>query len=273
MISRVYLIAEGLVDLAFLSRLLDRGFGLRRVEFEDELGEWERFQRSFAWPRNSKSGRRIIGNFTIGTPEYLRADSGEPLLVLLRQANGDELWKILDQDLEFLLRRGDLPAPDAIAIFGDADSDPAKRLDGIRSKLRDVRLDAPAEIGYFGAGNPRVGVYLFPGGSRQGTIEENLLALGQTVYPRLRSKAAAFVEGISNEDFPQSRDRTEFAKRAGRQKAVVGAMTALLQPGHATPRTLRNDRWLDPDVVASTPDLEPCIDFLSQLLGRSPVAP
>jgi hypothetical protein len=270
MTLHIYILTEGVVDLTFLSRVLVETYGLSRVQYADELGEWERFQRTFSWPRQSPAGRSIIGDFSIAAPEYLRALSGEPLLVLLRQANGDEMWKILRMDLEFLLWRTDEPAVDAIGIFVDADVDPVRQQARIRSKLEELKLATPADTYGFGDGLPRVGIFLFPGDSNPGTIEANLLALGETVYPRLRSKSLKFVDEISNEDFPTPRDRTEFGKRAGRSKAVIGAMTALLRPGHATPRTLRSDRWLDREVVARTHEMEPCIGFLSRLLGRSP---
>lgn len=261
---RIYLMVEGVVDLAVMGRLLaNRGF--TRVKDVKELGEWSEYQAGFTYP---KSGAKTqdISDFSIRAPEYFR--NGEALVVL-RCGNGNEMFVDFKNDLLQLSRSY---VPDAIGIVGDADEKLDLTLDDWQRKLAKIgeqvglEFPIPSQSGVVTTqAGRKVGFFLFPGAG-SGTIEDVLLALGQRAFPVLRSKAGDYVEGVRDDDFPQSRDLKELRKPAGRNKAILSAMVAVLRPEKATPLTLREDRWLDSEIIEATPEMQSCIRFLTDLL-------
>lgn len=259
---RVYLMVEGVVDVAFMGRLLDnRGF--TRVKYARDLQEWSALQAGFRYPNPRTLD---ISDFSIRAPEYFR--NGEAL-VALRCGNGNEMFKNLQDDLK-LLDRSYLP--DAIGIVGDADGEPDLTVNDWQGKLAEVAKELglefpiPTQSGAVKTqAGRKLGFFLFPGAG-PGTIEDVLLALGQRAFPVLRSKAGDYVEGVRDDDFPQPKDLKELRKPAGRNKAIVSAMVAVLRPEKATPLTLREDRWLDPEIIEATPEMQSCIRFLTDLL-------
>jgi len=120
-------------------------------------------------------------------------------------------------------------------------------------------------------GHPRVGVFLIPCEGKRGTIEDVLLALGEQAFPVLKEKADSYVAGITEQDI-EAKDAKALNKPAGRKKAVVGSMTAILKPEFATARSVREDRWLAPEIIGKTAEVQPCIRFLTDLLGFAPTS-
>lgn len=111
---------------------------------------------------------------------------------------------------------------------------------------------------------------VLPDNERQGTLEDLLLACGERAYPDLYPKATAFVESAAIElaKLP-SREREEFAKAAGPNKATVAAMAALLKPGKSIQVSIQDNAWLSSATLGLNV-LKPSLDFLSDLFQPPP---
>lgn len=265
MTRRIYILVEGVVDAAFLAKILESHFNLVRVRYQNDLGAWEEFQKRFVFPK-AQAGRVDIADFSIRSPEYFRSVDAS-VLVALRVGNGDQIWRDLEIDLRLLEREA---PPNIIAIVGDADAaEPAQRLVEWQKRLGSLDLPIPERLAALSAGKGelRVGLFLFPNAGAKGTVEDLLIALGRQAYPTLQGKSESFVGSVEDGDLPAPSDARGFSSFAGKNKAVIGAMTAILKPGFATPRTVRDDGWLAPSIVGRTPEMASCIEFFTQVLG------
>lgn len=268
MTRKVYILAEGALDVAFLGRLLTQSFKCRRVQYLEELGDWQVFAGKFKFPRESSGGLRI-DDFSIGVPAFYLLDGEPRTLVLLRLGQGDQIWQTLQDDLEFLRDRGDPLTPDAFGIVVDFDfAGTAERFQTIASGLEKAGLPAPKKPGGFTTdGSPLVGVFVLPDNRSEGTLEDILLALGDRAYPRLMSAARRFVESTDTAELPAISVKS-LNKPAGRKKAVISAATAVLMPESHTPRSVHSGLWFEAGVVESTPEIKDCLQFLANLLTQ-----
>ncbi|MBK9258460.1 MAG: hypothetical protein IPM54_01335 [Polyangiaceae bacterium] len=279
----VYLVTEGVHDVAFLGKLLAVVFGAKRIKKLEELPEpFPQWLKTFNWPR--KTGKHHdIERLAVPAPEFHLLSSNE--IVIIRNAQGiTEIHKTILLDDEAFVRLQQRPT--AIGIFLDSDEQaPAARFADMTSKLAQLSLPVPVELGAVTSTAPRTGVFSFPEPGCAGTLEDVLLPLGKTAYPELHADAVALVDnwkkkvilnanaavdndGSSSFD-PNSADWKELRKPAGAKKATLGAMTAILKPGKALQTSLVDNRWLSAP-ARGIECLKPCIDFLDQLLMPNP---
>jgi hypothetical protein len=61
---------------------------------------------------------------------------------------------------------------DTIIVIRDADESAEKVFESIKNVLIKAHLEPPKEINYFSNGNPRVGVFIMPGDSEKGMLED-----------------------------------------------------------------------------------------------------
>lgn len=124
----IYLLVEGVQDVAFVGKLLVVCFGARYVETMEELDDATRgWMGSFKWPI-PKAGKTPIRRLAVPAPLFFRLPAGN--LVGLRNAQGlAELDKLLSLDLEAFARN--TIGLDAVASSSTAMTSP--RRSGTRS--------------------------------------------------------------------------------------------------------------------------------------------
>jgi hypothetical protein len=258
----VYLLTEGVHDVAFLGRLLQTSLKFERVSKESDLAPaWKRILPT-KWPHDGSLRP------SVPAPSFYRhLGSGTSAAVVNAQGIG-ELAKRLKTHRAALDLDG--VRLDAVGVVLDADAKetPTLRFNRMADALSDTGFPHPpaAEVV---VGAPRTGVFVLPGGGAQGTLEDLLLECSALVYPTLRSHAERFIDGLdrSASDFVAD-ELKELEAPAGRRKAVVAAMGAILKPGKPIQATLEDHRWIVPHTL-NLPRISALLKFLSDLTGVS----
>lgn len=260
-----YIVTEGVHDVAFLGRLLAVAHGASRIrkleDLDDSLRGW---LGGFKWP-NKSGAHHDIARLAVPAPVFYRLATNQ--VVALRNAQGlTEIGKTLEIDLEAFSRVQS--GPEAIGVVLDSDDEPAdQRFAKLKTALEAVKLPAPSSLGQVSDGRPRVGVFALPEPGAAGTLEDVLLALGDTAYPELCAAARGYADQWRQkvDAEPTTSDWKELRKPAGAKKATIGAMTAVLKPGKSTQVSLEDNRWVSEQTKALA-CLQPSLAFLSALL-------
>jgi hypothetical protein len=159
---------------------------------------------------------------------------------------------------------------DSIGFVLDADDKgvPAQRLArlaaGIASRSRAPGFELPSSLGTIQAGPPRCGVFVMPDNINSGTLEELLLDCARINYGGLLAQTSSYVQTIDRNRLSVT-DLTEIDAPAGRRKAKIGAIGAVLKPGKAIQISLADNRWLE-GVAVELPRIAAFRDFLRDLL-------
>lgn len=272
MTSFVYILTEGVHDVAFLGKLLTVCFQGSRLRTLEELEEAHRKWFSlFKWPLTNKSNKTPIERLSVPAPVFYRV--GTDAVVALRNAQGlTEIGKTLFVDFESFSRDNVVPA--SVGVVLDSDDAPAEqRFQELARALQGVKLKLPASLGEVSVGPPRVGVFALPEPGMAGTLEDVLLSLAAAAYPELCASARSYAEEWRRkaDGEPSGSDWREIKKPAGTKKAAVGAMTAMLKPGKSAQVSLEDNRWVS-EATKTLPGLQPCLAFMGALLAGAPVA-
>jgi hypothetical protein len=265
MISFLYLVTEGVHDVAFLGKLLTVGWGASRIRTMEELDDAHRsWIGEFKWPSFHR-GKTQIDRLAVPAPVFYRLPEGT--VIAVRNAQGiSEIGKTLTVDVEAFARIA--INPDAIGIVLDSDDEPVEqRFRKVKATLEGASLAAPPALGEVTTGVPRLGVFALPEPGIAGTLEDLLLALGDVAYPALAAAARGYAaEWRAKADAePAVADWKEMRKPAGTKKAAIAAMTAILKPGRSTQASLEDHRWLSEETRALD-CIQPCVAFLNALL-------
>ena len=256
-----YLVTEGVLDVVFLTQVLRAGFGFvvidRKSNLPQQAADW---LGNFKWPVADD-----ISRLAVPAPVFLQRDD---CLVSLRNAKGTgNIQKILQADQEaffrFQLR------PQAIGIVLDADDlPPSERFSQFANLLSESNYPRPQSLEAIILENGvRSGIFSFPGKGMLGTIEDVLLPLGLTRFPRLAHTAGEYVESwIKNDAAGPSDDFRELRKPAGSKKAKLSAMAAVLKPAKSLNASMEDQKWI-PAQLDGCAELMPLIEFLRNLLA------
>ncbi|MFO0761098.1 MAG: DUF3226 domain-containing protein [Byssovorax sp.] len=254
MSARIYLITEGVHDVAFLGKLLQATLGFAQIVSKEDLDSaWEPLLPT--WPyKGSLRG-------SVPVPSFYRRSSGDTIAIVNAQGIS-EINKRLRVHRQVLDQAG--VSLDAVGIVLDADSNelPAARFTKLGTALASQGLSCPATAETV-AGTPRTGIFVLPGGGTPGTLEDLLLECAALVYPTLSGAAASFVDGLdrtASDLTPE--DLVESGKPAGRNKAAIAAMGAVLKPGKPIQASLQDHRWIEPRTIVLSR-----ISALSRFLG------
>lgn len=266
MSSYVYLITEGVHDVAFLGRILVASLQFKRVTKEQELDQgWIRILPK-QWPHNGSLRP------SVPAPAFFQ-NSQQGVSVAIANAEGiDNMSKRMIAHLGALQLDG--VTPDAVGAILDADSaePPVRRFTRMAGAFGKAGLPSPSVIELV-AGTPRVGVFILPGGGESGTLEDLLLECAATVYPTLGCRAVRFVDGLDHAVPELMRgEMDEVKKPAGRHKAVIAAMSAVLKPGKPIQATLEDHRWIENQTIV-LPRIIAIKLFLEKLLGMPQPTP
>jgi hypothetical protein len=90
-----------------------------------------------------------------------------------------------------------------------------------------------------------------PDNQAVGTIEDLLSEMAEKTYPSLCEHADQFVAGFPRADLSEV-DLAEISLPAGRLKARLSAISAILRPGKSLQVSLEDTRWICPESIRDT---------------------
>ena len=228
-----YLVVEGQADVEFVAALL-RCEELHRVQDVKDLDSYWRPLVPTAFPYKDDLSRRVPVPLFLASPTHS---------VAVHSALGDsQLATRLTDSLAVL----DTDQLQAIGVILDSDAtSPADRFQAVTQRLSGAPFAFPDSPGTVSQGNPRAGVFVLPDNQAYGTLEDVLLDCAREVYPTLLEGATGFVDGadVSGLD---DRDKQEFSKPAGANKAKVGAVASVLKPCKSIQTSIHDNRWVSP---------------------------
>lgn len=261
------MIVEGSHDASFLGQLLKaRGFSAVRTLSKVPV-EWkplfprqfpldgENLDRIMRFPEVYVSGDVSVGIATAGSDSRLVST----LRVVLDAIGGDEL--------------------SGVALFIDIDHhSPVARFESMQ-KLLSVMNEAASKEGQPGypivvpnaagtieAGQPAIGVYMFPDNAASGCLEDLLLECASTNHPQIAAAGITLISDIDTACPADQADLKSLRAGMGRKKASVGAIANILRPGASVAASLAQTGWLSDD--ARTLGLvQATDDFIGQLLN------
>jgi hypothetical protein len=249
-----YLVTEGPHDVEFFGKILKKRFELKRVEL---LSELDRFWHPLI-PRNfPPDGNNFLKRVPI--PVFFQNHNHS---VAIHSAGSDTRLIQTIQESSVLINPEQLTG---IGLVADADISATEQFNSLKKTADFFSLpDNPGEILKT---SPKIGVFILPDNSSEGTLEDILLKCAETSYPSLLDGAYKFVNTtdlkvLSNEDIK------DFNKPSGKKKSVVGCISSILRPGKAVQVSVQDNRWID-DNTLELPHIRSIIDFLSELLELS----
>lgn len=252
---RIYFVVEGPHDVELIGKLLKLR-GLKRVKLLENLdGFWDRLVPR-RYPHEGDLLRRVpVPSF------FASAD----ISVAIEVAGGvDKIPSVAGATWNNLDDR-----PEGLGVVLDADNE------DIRERWLRVRSDLPVADygiapGTVGRESPRAGIYLLPDNTSNGTLENLLLACAEKAYPKLLAGAKAWVEPIQSDDrtiFINETERKEFAKPAGKAKAIASCIAGVLRPGKSIQVSIQDNLWLDHQDSLALPVVRSLKDFVDAIVG------
>lgn len=131
----------------------------------------------------------------------------------------------------------------------------------------DDSTEWPEEPGNVSNGNPKRGIFIFPNNKENGTLETVLLHCAQHVYPDLLSGAENFVHHV-NIDALDPKEKRDFIKPSGKEKAKVGCIADILRPGKAIQVSIQDNNWINEQTLP-LPEIDALHQFLVTLFDFS----
>jgi hypothetical protein len=262
----IYILSEGVHDVAFLSRLLKHVHGASKVDQKSKLDEpRQRWINGFKWPVGEN-----IDRLAVPAPKFVYIGASDTLIGLRNAEGIDRLKSTLEDDLEVLYKREALP--DTIGVFLDSDKEAQQqRFNKLRAELQTISmasgsLQTADKLATMGTGSPRLGIFAFPSPGTEGALEDLLLELGKVPYEELCKSANDYVNTwharVSTDTHKEWKD---LKGQSGIKKATFATATAVLKPGRGAVATIEDNRWVGHE-TKDHPALAPCLAFLNELL-------
>jgi len=248
-----YLVVEGPHDVEFAYRLLSP-FGLQRVQFEHDLDQFFAPLIPRQYPPDGDLQKRM------SIPLFLQNDTHA---IAIHSAVGDSrIVATVEENAAFL----NINKVTGIGIFLDADSKglPANRYASIQTELARKGYNLNSLVGNVTTAQPNLGVFILPDNLSNGTLEDLLLDSANSIYPDLLRAARTYVYAAIKGTNLSTEDKRDFKKPAGRNKAIIGAMTSILKPGKAVQVSIQDNRWLRGHAL-SLPRIQSVQTFLKSL--------
>ncbi|NVJ07761.1 hypothetical protein HUW63_21265 [Myxococcus sp. AM001] len=263
MSNHVYLLTEGVHDVAFMGKLLKLSLGFEHVSKEAGLDPvWKRILPT-KWPHDGSL------RASVPAPVFYRDPGSETSVAIVNSQGISELAKKLETHRKALALDG--VTLDAVGVVLDADAQeaPQQRFTRMADAIATNGFPRPSVMEVV-TGQPRTGVFVLPGGGHPGTLEDLLLECAAVAYPKLRTHSEQFVDGLDR-TAPEfmSGELKDLSAPAGRHKAVVAAMSAILKPGRPVQATIEDNRWVAKSTVA-LPQVAALVGFLADLTRAPP---
>lgn len=233
-----YLVVEGPHDIEFVYRLLSP-YGLVRVQYMRGLDPFFLSLIPRDYPHNDDLQKRVP------VPLFLQSDTH---VIAIHSAIGDSRLAATVEESCSIIEQSALTG---VGLLLDSDKVvPADlRYTNLKEQMQAkgfVLDDKPAVICL---GSPKLGAYVLPDNTNQGTLEDLLLDCAGTVYPGLLASAELYVTSAMEGDLIVD-DLKEISKPAGRKKAIIGAMANIMRPGKAVQVSIQDNRWLRGDALS-----------------------
>ncbi len=255
-----YLAVEGPHDLAFAGQLL-KLHGLERVKMYPRLDAFWRPLVPTKFPHQDDLLKRVP------VPIFFASATHS---IAVHTVGGDSSFaKTIKDSLDVLYMGGEPPLT-GLGILLDADSkdSPAKRhaelLQELGSPTYPIPLAFPSTPGAVSGAPIHCGIFVLPDNQSQGTLEALLLECAKSVYPTLEAGARTYVELARGAKELVKADRKDLDKPAGRDKAMVACIAAVLRPGKAIQVSIQDNRWIEPP-LAQFPRITAIDDFFVSL--------
>jgi hypothetical protein len=263
----VYLLSEGVHDVAFLTRVLKHVHGASKIDLKSRLDEpRQRWINGFKWPVGEN-----IDRLAVPAPKFVHIPASDTLIGLRNAEGIGKLKTTLEDDLEVLYKHDALP--DTIGVFLDSDKESQdQRFTRLREELLKVStasgsLELAAKLAVMGTGNPRVGIFAFPSPGTDGALEDLLLELGKVPYEELCKRASDYVSAWhAHVGSDGHKDWGDLKGQSGVKKATFATATAVLKPGRGAVATIEDNRWIG-EATKDHAALAPCLAFLNELLA------
>lgn len=250
-----YVVAEGVLDVVFLTQVLRTLFGASQISQKQNLpASAALWIDGFKWPVAND-----IKRMSVPAPVFVQSESW---IFGMRNAGGlEKIRATMTADFEQFLRID--WHPDSVAIILDADDQaPAARFQAFSGLITERGFPAPIGLESIAESGPkRAGIFGFPGGGAAGTIEDVLLPIAESRFSDLHRHTATHVDTwqpMGNVDF------AELSRPSGRKKARLSSMAALLKPGKPLNSSLEDQHWLPSDISTCQP-ISSLVAFLQAL--------
>jgi hypothetical protein len=268
----IYLLSEGVHDVAFLARVLKHIHGASKIDLKSKLDEpRQRWINGFKWPIGEN-----IDRLSVPAPKFAYIATSDTLIGLRNAQGISNLKATLEDDLEVLYKHQALP--DTIGVFLDSDKEPQnERFNKLRAELVKVSsasgaLQVADKLATLGNGTPRVGIFAFPSPGADGALEDLLLEIGKVPYEELCKRASEYVNAWhAHVGQDTHTDWSDLKGQSGVKKATFAAATAVLKAGRGAVATIEDNRWIG-DATKDHAALAPCLAFLRELLAQPSVA-
>jgi hypothetical protein len=260
-----YLLVEGQQDVFFVGRILEE-LGLQSAQRAEQIpAKWEPFLDDVARQRDQaerSAGRAGVPFWQMFKPACLVSESQS---VVIERVDGNRARFGRTLRATDALIDGGLAGLTGVGVLPDADTDSAASLASAQGALRAAGLPAPKNNQEVITGSPNTGVFVLPGGTDNGGLEQLLIDCAESVYPALVAGARAFINGIdtSSAAYTQT-DMQEMKSPQGPIKAIVGSVSSVLKPGSTIQASILRDRWVTAPTLA-LPRIAAVVQFLKSL--------
>ena len=259
-----FIAVEGQHEVEFLSGLC-KSFGYKKVTKVAELDEdHQRHLLQTKYPYEGDLLKRM--------PNPMFLSNGSDWIALQAAGDASQLCPLVRRTLVSLKSNPSLLT--AIGVVRDADSMPGNaQFNTLRNELsQSIQVDGfsinlPETPGAVNQDSPRVGIFILPDNSKQGTLEELLFDCGRSVYPHLIERAGSYVNTLDLAQLNSS-DVRLINKPHGKDKAVIASAASILKPGMAIGNSIDQNRWIN-EVSIALPRIAKLTIFLQQLCGLS----
>ena len=139
-----------------------------------------------------------------------------------------------------------------IGIILDADKreTPIKRFElcinqftELKSPLS-IELSLPSSLGEVTKGSPRCGIFVLPDNKSSGTLENILIECAAINYADLLNQSSNYIDSV-NTSLLNKKDRKQFQKPAGKNKAIISGITGILRPTKSLAVSLHDNQWIN----------------------------
>jgi len=274
-----FIITEGIQDVAFISKILEE------LEFVRE-----RYKRSTEDSQNegvdAKSNKQIFvnkfwdklipktfpagdgGDITRGVPLPWFLHNKQICVAVQKYDGLTNLINNLSLDLQQIPPDGLF----SIGIILDADTkkQPSERLksilQGIKKQIPEL-TSLPGNLGTVVGNTPKVGIFILPDNTSQGTLEDLLLDCADRIYPNVRKQVEIFINNEKEWSIDLDEDeKREYCQPAGKKKLTVAGISSVMKPGRNVQNSIEDCRWLCNKTMAAE-RIQKFVDFLKELLG------
>ena len=106
--------------------------------------------------------------------------------------------------LPALVRMSGFADVEVLAIIRDADNDANGAFESIRNILKKEKLKPPIQTNQFAKGSPKIGIFIMPGNSDTGMLED--LCLKTVEHHPAMACVESFIDCVSNLENPPNRN-------------------------------------------------------------------